>query len=194
MRKSLIALAVSCLTLPAWADTCLLPPLQSKTLPYEQGRDVFVITGPYQFNLPAKPTALLAFEGVMAVFPKKDYVSYQFVSDKSIAEMLSQFTTRTLSAAAVDRYLYGVDSLDDLNPEDQNLIRGMRADLHLDCHARLTRYTVGSGVEIILQEPSRPDGEYRMLYFSNDSTHLVSVKGSKEKAFAVLQSIRKRSL
>lgn len=194
MRKSLITLAVSCVISPAWADSCLLPPLQSKTLPYEQGRDVFVITGSYQFNLPAKPTALLAFEGVMAVFPKKDYVSYQFVSDKSTAEMLSQFTTRTLSAAAVDRYLYGIDSLGDLNPDDQNLIQGMRADLHLDCQARLTRYIVGDGVEVIFQEPIRADAEYRMLYFSNDSTHLVTVKGSKEQAFAVLQSIKKRSI
>jgi hypothetical protein len=194
MRKSLVAIVASCLFSPVWADGCLLPPLQSKTLPYEQGNDVFVITGPYQFNLPAKPTALLAFEGVMAVFPKKDYVSYQFVSDKSVAEMLSQFTTRTLSPAAVDRYLYGADSLDDLNQEDQKLINDMRADLHLDCHAKLTRYTIGDGVEVIFQEASRPDSEYRMLYFSNDSTHLVSVKGTKEKALAILQSIKKRSL
>ncbi|MDB5984601.1 MAG: hypothetical protein JWQ69_5616 [Pseudomonas sp.] len=194
MRKSLVAIAASCLISPAWADSCLLPPLQSKTLPYEQGNDVFVITGPYQFNLPAKPTALLAFEGVMAVFPKKDYVSYQFVSDKSVAEMLSQFTTRTLSAAAVDRYLYGLDPVSNLNQEDQTLINGMRADLHLDCHARLTRYTVGDDVEVILQEPTRSDAEYRMLYFSADSTHLISVKGSKEKALAVLKSIKKRSL
>jgi hypothetical protein len=194
MRKSLIAIAASCLISPAWADSCLLPPLQSKTLPYEQGNDVFVITGPYQFNLPAKPTALLAFEGVMAVFPKKDYVSYQFVSDKSVAEILSQFTTRTLSAAAVDRYLYGADPFDDLNQEDQKLIKDMRADLHLDCHAQLTRYTIGDGVEVVFQEASRADPEYRMLYFSNDSTHLVSVKGTKEIALAVLQSIKKRSL
>lgn len=130
----------------------------------------------------------------MAVFPKKDYVSYQLVADETVAEMLSRFTTRTVSAAAVDRYLYGVDALDDLNQDDQNLIKNMRADLHLNCHARLTRYTVGDGAEVIFQEATRSDSEYRMLYFSNDSTHLISVKGTKEKALAVLQSIKKRSL
>jgi len=69
-----------------------------------------------------------------------------------------------------------------------------RADLQLDCRAQLTLYTIGNGVEVILQEPSRTDAEYRMLYFSGDSTHLISVKGTKEKALAVLKSIKKRSL
>jgi hypothetical protein len=158
------------------------------------GGGVPVITGPYQFNLPEKPTALLAFEGVMAVYQEKEYVSYQFVSDKSIAQMLPQLTTRKLSTAALDRYVYGVDSLDDLNASDQELIKGMRAYLNLDCHAQLTLYGVGKGVDVIFQDASRSDAEYRMLYFSNNSTHLISVKGTRERALAVLQSIKKRTL
>ena len=194
MRKSLVAITVSCLTSPVWADSCPLPPLQSKALPYEQGHDVPVITGPYQFNLPEKPTALLAFEGVMAVYPEKEYVSYQFVSDKSAAHMLPQLTTRKLSTAALDRYVYGVDSLDDLNASDQKLIEGMRADLNLDCHARLTLYSVGKAVDVIFHDASRSDAEYRVLYFSNNSTHLISVKGTRERALTVLKSIKKRTL
>jgi hypothetical protein len=192
MGKFLIVLALSYLSSAVFADTCALPPLQSKTLPYQEGADAAVIAGPYQLNLPEKASALMAFDGVMAVFPGKNYVSYQLVSDNSSAQMLAQFTTRPLSAASADRYLYGVTALDDLDQHDQKLINSMRSDLHLDCRARLTLYTIGDGVQVVFQEPSSTDAEYRLLFFTGSSTHLVSVKGSQEQALAILQSIKKR--
>jgi hypothetical protein len=194
MRKFLIVTALSLLSSAAFADTCALPPLQSKTLPYQEGADIAVIAGPYQFNLPEKASALLAFDGVMAVLPGKNYVSYQLVSDDSIAEMLAQFTTRQISAAAADRYVYGVTTIDDLDRHDQKLINSMRSDLHLDCNARLTHYTIGDGVQVVFQEPTSTDAEYRLLFFTANSTHLVSVKGSQNQALAILQSIKKRTL
>lgn len=167
-------------------------PLQSEVLPYKQGNYLPVIVGPYEFNLPSKPSALLAFDGVMATYPNKKYISYQTISTLTIAATLAQFTTRSLSAAALDRYLYGLNSIDDLNKNDQKLINGMRADLKLDCHANLALYHVTPKVEVLFHEALLPELEHKLLIFSENSTHLISINGSKKTVFEVLQSIKNR--
>ncbi|WP_426142459.1 hypothetical protein [Pseudomonas sp. DWP3-1-2] len=193
MRKLLSTVfAVLFMSTPVWAATCSFSPPNSKFLNYEPGKGLPVITGPYQFNLTEKPKALLAFDGVMAVYPNKEYISYQLISDEIIAETLSQFTTRVLSAADLDRYLYGVFRLDELNDADQKLIVAMRADLKLECQVQITHYHIGSEVEALLHEGA--GSEHRILVLSEKSTHLISVKGTQTKALEVLQSIKKRSL
>lgn len=193
MRKRLfVVIAFSLLTPPAWSASCLPKPLQSGTLPYEQGNYLPVVVGPYQFNLPSKPSALLAFDGVMAAYPKKKYISYQTISTLTIAATLAQFTTRSLSAASLDRYLYGLNPIDDLNKNDQRLINEMRADLKLDCQTRLALFHVTPNVEVLFHEALLPDLEHKLLIFSKSTTHLISINGSKKTALEVLQSIKNR--
>lgn len=192
MNKYLITLLVSLASFSVWGDNCEQRKLSFGELPFEQSDGLVVIIGPYQFNLPGAPIALVAFDGIMAAYPEKKYVSYQLIPNDSVAGALSQFTTKKLSSADLDRYLYGLYSVESLNEADQALIRVMRSDMQLDCRARLTSFTVGSGVQAIFQEATPTDQEYRILLFANDSTYLISVKGSKDMATKVLQTIRER--
>ncbi|OCR24269.1 hypothetical protein AFK24_15190 [Pseudomonas syringae] len=195
MRKvPLLAIAALISSSSAWADSCALKPPDSKLLDYQQGKGLRVIAGRYQFDLTERPDALLAFDGVMATYPKKEYISYQLIPSSSINETLSQFTTRRLSTAQLDRYLYGLDDIADLNQSDQDLIGNMRSDLKIDCQTQLTKYGIGPEVKALFQERSASDAEYRILIFSDKSTHLISVKGTRERAIEILQSIKKRSL
>lgn len=194
MRRYLIAIAACCWGGVAYADSCPLPAPESKSISYDQGTNVAVITGPYQFNMPQQPNALLAFDGVMAVLPDHGYVSYQLISNDAVAGVLAKFSNSSLSASGLDRYIYGLDSIEELPPKEQLIVRNLRSDLRLDCHSRLTRYIVGGAVEVIFQRPSANDPVYRLLYFSGELTHLISVKGTEEQAFAVLKSIKRRKL
>jgi hypothetical protein len=194
MRKDpLLTIAVLIFNSAAWADSCVLKPPDSKFLDYHQGKGLRVIAGPYQFDLAERPDALLAFDGVMATYPEKEYISYQLITDNSISEILSQFTTRRISAAQLDSYLYGLDNISDLNKADQKLIDNMRSDLKINCQTQLTKYSIGPELEAIFQEKSASDAEHRILVFSGKSTHLISVKGTRERAEEILQSIRKRN-
>lgn len=193
MRNSLLLVIAALFSLPAWSESCSIQPLLSKDVDYKQGSDLAVIVGPFQFNLPEKPSSLIAFDGAMAAYPNKEYVSYQLISDESVAGTLSMFTTRKISAAALNRYLYGIDPTDNLNTDDKKLIQVMRTDLKLDCQSNVERYRVGTEVDVLLQGSAGRDPEHRLLFFSKDSTHLISVKGSRKKALAILHSIKARS-
>ncbi|MEA9979891.1 MULTISPECIES: hypothetical protein [unclassified Pseudomonas] len=189
MNKYLIPLLACSASFSVWADNCEQKKLSFGALPFAQSDGLAVIIGPYQFNLPEAPTALVAFDGILAAYPEKKYVSYQLITNDSVAGALSQFTTKKLSSADLDRYLYGLYSLESLNETDQALVRDMRSDMQLDCRARLTNFAVGYGVEAIFQEATPTDPEHRILLFANDSTYLISVRGAKEMALNVLQTI-----
>jgi hypothetical protein len=189
-RLTALPLVLLSMATASWGQ-CFEETPKSQALPYRQGGELPVITGPFQFDLPGKLTALAATDGVMAILPNRQFVSYQLVTSQSIKETLDTFDTPHLSAAELDSRLYGLLS-SALSPSDQQRLEDIRSDLRINCQ-HLNYYRVGDAVDLIFQEGDSSDAPHRILFFSGDATNLITVRGPKEMAMRVLQSIQQRN-
>lgn len=192
MRNFLTTMLALGFSIQAWSSDCTYSQPDQKTISYEAGQEIPVFAGTYQFNLFGVPKALIATDGVMALYPKGEYVSYQLITQESLDATFKTFNAQHLTPAIFERYIYGLDSMETLGESDQERLASLRSDLGVNCLAEIILYEVGNK-EVIWHE-DKSNGLYRLIFFSGDLSHLITIKGDKVEAMTILRSITTRGV
>ncbi|MDB6049924.1 MAG: hypothetical protein JWR17_2670 [Pseudomonas sp.] len=175
----------------AAAETCDYTAPALVNIQYQEGPFTPVYFSNYQFNLPAKPEALLSGEGFVASFGRHGYIGLHPLAARPWGDQTGRF--ESLSSVADDyRLIYGLLSSKGLNGEEQKELRRQRSLLKMDCTSVVKHYLINGSVEVVWQA-SKSEGEFDSIFILGaKNAELITVRLPVEEVRRVIFSIKRR--